>query len=288
MVLLNGEWGRKRYVYVPPAKDFQYFMTPPNLDFPPPLGDAVKSVARKSEVLWSVGADYEFPSSFELYHTPTAPEMRAADGQWAEVEVMRSGRDPGLHSSDVPRQESIVRIGDRMNCVFAIDVARAFISTMHRLWSPSIGITGERVSSGYTRDILGLINVVGAEAGRFPILDMYRKFRTGMPANNRVYVTTPGHGNEAKVYTMQDILERARVDRKALWAAVRERRDSFPNFVKVRDDLRACYGSPCETCGALDKKISYCARCKAVAYCSKECQAQAWPKHKGECTRSAQ
>lgn len=41
----------------------------------------------------------------------------------------------------------------------------------------------------------------------------------------------------------------------------------------------------CSGCGCVAAKLSKCARCELVAYCSKECQKMHWPEHKGDCKR---
>ncbi|KAK6969321.1 hypothetical protein R3P38DRAFT_3146315 [Favolaschia claudopus] len=41
----------------------------------------------------------------------------------------------------------------------------------------------------------------------------------------------------------------------------------------------------CAKCYRLQEKLSRCARCKTVSYCSKECQKADWPLHKVACTR---
>lgn len=39
----------------------------------------------------------------------------------------------------------------------------------------------------------------------------------------------------------------------------------------------------CQQCGATDKKLSRCAQCHIVEYCSRDCQRAAWSKHKLVC-----
>ena len=263
-VLLNGEWGRKRYVYVAPAKDFLKFEAFHKL--PPPLEDAIDAVAAKSHVRFSVLADYEFPHSFDVYYSPAAPRMEEmSEDQWAKV--------PDAIATDIPQRETATLVDQ--DCVHAIDVAKSYIALVHRLSAAGIDPPSGRAKAACRDDIFTLATVATG-VRNFQFLDMYRQFRAGVPPYFRVYLETPD-SSEPEVYTVQHILERARVERKALFAALRAKRDSFTEYDKVWDDLRACYRSTCETCGALDKKVSYCAKCKAVGYCSKECQAQAWP-----------
>lgn len=44
----------------------------------------------------------------------------------------------------------------------------------------------------------------------------------------------------------------------------------------------------CVQCEATDKKLSRCARCLIVTYCSQECQKAHWPTHKKVCRESPQ
>ena len=49
-------------------------------------------------------------------------------------------------------------------------------------------------------------------------------------------------------------------------------------------------GPRCAACGGRPKagaKLSRCARCKNVSYCSAECQRGHWPKHKAACVQVA-
>lgn len=39
----------------------------------------------------------------------------------------------------------------------------------------------------------------------------------------------------------------------------------------------------CAHCNACDVKLWHCARCRHVAYCSRECQVQDWPTHRLSC-----
>jgi len=39
----------------------------------------------------------------------------------------------------------------------------------------------------------------------------------------------------------------------------------------------------CAMCNAANVKLRHCSRCKSVYYCSRDCQAQHWPEHKGKC-----
>ena len=41
----------------------------------------------------------------------------------------------------------------------------------------------------------------------------------------------------------------------------------------------------CATCGRQDLRITRCAGCKSVGYCSTACQRAGWPEHKKECKR---
>ena len=41
----------------------------------------------------------------------------------------------------------------------------------------------------------------------------------------------------------------------------------------------------CANCGIKREKMQKCGRCKKAHYCSKECQAQAWPEHKKACKK---
>lgn len=50
----------------------------------------------------------------------------------------------------------------------------------------------------------------------------------------------------------------------------------------------ACHGKGniCLECsGKSQNKVSACSRCKTIAYCSKECQAEDWPRHKLVCSK---
>ncbi|KAK6995900.1 hypothetical protein R3P38DRAFT_3287893 [Favolaschia claudopus] len=47
---------------------------------------------------------------------------------------------------------------------------------------------------------------------------------------------------------------------------------------------RAASKEACGNCYRLGEKLSRCAKCKTVAYCSKECQRSHWPVHKTGCT----
>lgn len=42
-------------------------------------------------------------------------------------------------------------------------------------------------------------------------------------------------------------------------------------------------GRQCNNCGIVKDELQRCGRCKAVAYCSRECQASAWKDHKRVC-----
>jgi hypothetical protein len=41
----------------------------------------------------------------------------------------------------------------------------------------------------------------------------------------------------------------------------------------------------CVVCGKEGENVKNCSRCKSVCYCSKQCQAADWPKHKKSCTK---
>ena len=43
----------------------------------------------------------------------------------------------------------------------------------------------------------------------------------------------------------------------------------------------------CDSCGAVGVKLRVCSGCRQARYCSQECQARAWPAHRGAC-RAAQ
>jgi len=46
--------------------------------------------------------------------------------------------------------------------------------------------------------------------------------------------------------------------------------------------------SSCARCGVAGPVLKACARCKAVVYCSRECQAAHWKAgHKGSCSKSS-
>ncbi|XP_064651816.1 uncharacterized protein LOC135502734 isoform X1 [Lineus longissimus] len=42
----------------------------------------------------------------------------------------------------------------------------------------------------------------------------------------------------------------------------------------------------CETCGIEEEKMKRCGKCRAVHYCSAECQKLDWPRHKASCKKS--
>ena len=53
-----------------------------------------------------------------------------------------------------------------------------------------------------------------------------------------------------------------------------------PPSVPAARPSRSCHRCGCDNA---QKRLSRCSRCKAVYFCSRECQAAAWPTHKGEC-----
>ena len=59
-------------------------------------------------------------------------------------------------------------------------------------------------------------------------------------------------------------------------------RTLFPDEVSVQPyEMRRRPKKGCVVCWAITRKM--CARCRSVRYCSKECQAEAWPLHKDHC-----
>ena len=53
-----------------------------------------------------------------------------------------------------------------------------------------------------------------------------------------------------------------------------------PEPRRTREDRRAC-----GFCGQVEKKMMSCAGCGQVRYCGRECQKQAWPRHKQDCKK---
>ena len=47
--------------------------------------------------------------------------------------------------------------------------------------------------------------------------------------------------------------------------------------------LQRCGYAPCNSLPPNGRTLSYCKRCKSIAYCNKECQTNDWPRHKPEC-----
>ena len=64
--------------------------------------------------------------------------------------------------------------------------------------------------------------------------------------------------------------------------AVKTRRGNFAMMPgeKYKESFKGC-----DNCGNRLKPLSKCAACKKVAYCSRECQKQAWKEHKPECKK---
>ena len=51
---------------------------------------------------------------------------------------------------------------------------------------------------------------------------------------------------------------------------------------KLAEELNSAWPT-CASCGKHSQDLKRCARCKAVAYCSKECQKKHWKQHKSVC-----
>ena len=66
--------------------------------------------------------------------------------------------------------------------------------------------------------------------------------------------------------------------------------DADGAFGAAAPPLGSREGPRCAACGGRPKagaKLSRCARCKNVSYCSAECQRGHWPKHKAACVQVA-
>jgi MYND finger len=56
------------------------------------------------------------------------------------------------------------------------------------------------------------------------------------------------------------------------------------SFDAFTDSMARCAATYCSNTRAEGKKLQACARCGRAAYCSKACQKQHWPVHKGTCS----
>ena len=93
-------------------------------------------------------------------------------------------------------------------------------------------------------------------------------------------------GDTREVFTAEEVRQRARVERKGLLRRLAALKSQSPaDYALLKTDIGAQFGTRCENCDSLGKKLSYCAACGMAAYCSRECQQQDWKAHKPDCLK---
>lgn len=83
------------------------------------------------------------------------------------------------------------------------------------------------------------------------------------------------HGDACNRITKQDLM---------CAPLLPDKNDDDENQINVFGGVAACAGPDCQTRAA---KMRRCKRCKAVYYCSTECQKKHWPQHKNACKAMA-
>ena len=251
----NGEWGRKYYWFVCPPDQFMYFTQDDEPTYNQ-FKDALAPLVRKKKVKFGVISHYLFGSDLESY----CVEQSASSGSQAEA-----GSDSALGRP--LRQEA----------VYALDVARASFNILRFLLFG--GIAQERIT-GINPPAIKTLFFSDASKLPLPWLRMYHQLMA--QKSEGIYKVVAKYSGETEHFTKQEIMEKARVERRALWAEVKKI-SGDENYKLIRTDVLAQYGTPCDYCGATETKVKYCSRCQAEGHCGVECQKLAWPAHKKKC-----
>ena len=156
-------------------------------------------------------------------------------------------------------------------------------------WGEGLHTISEMPSySGTTLSTTAFVMPTTCPALTSPSLGLFRMLR-GLPADIEIEFPSdhPLHTLFGRVYTRVELLQSARSERKEALRVLSAAYRSHPSYNNLRNEINAMFASPCDGCHKLVDKISYCARCQAVAYCGRECQAADYPRHKKECRRIA-